>query len=287
MDWVIRKIAAFALLALVSIGFVKISCGQNCQFVLRESMAAEAPGFGQAVEIQGDLLLVGAPALASNEDSNEDTSRAFLFRVSDGQLVHELQDPSNSESNPFNSFGSAIAISPDATQIMVGDPSDSTLADGAGQVYLFDVASGQLQQTLNIPVEDIGPQFGGAFGTSVSFAGDSIVVGAASVESIGRVYQFDRTSFELINTFDDPNPAIEPDLSGLRDQFGASVTVHSNLLVVGSPLDRTQSIFGGAAHIFDLSTGTLLKTIRSPILDGGQFGGSVDISDKFIAIGAR
>lgn len=90
--------------------------------------------------------------------------------------------------------------------------------------------------------------------------------------------------------FDNPQPT-----NG--DNFGASVTVIDNFLLVGSPRDGQ-----GDVHLFDLTTGSLVHTIDGEAPDpndargrplsapgtfSAQFGGSVAMEGDYILIGAQ
>ena len=63
--------------------------------------------------------------------------------------------------------------------------------------------------------------------------------------------------FTLSQTFNDPTPTAV-------DQFGFSVSVSGDNVLIGAPLDSTNSPFVGQAHLFSATTGALLQTFNDP-----------------------
>ncbi|MEZ0389849.1 MAG: FG-GAP repeat protein, partial [Verrucomicrobium sp.] len=131
------------------------------------------------------------------------------------------------------------------------------------------------------------------FGTAViSFEG-RLYVGApsalnASSVAAGAVYVYDTsgTSFNLVETIELPDGAA-------GDRFGASLAGDGNRLVVGAPLrekvDGSTTIQdAGAAFLYErTSSWSLLRTEWSSVAqENGQFGFSVGLKARIIAIGA-
>src|SRR5438067_7013384 len=77
----------------------------------------------------------------------------------------------------------------------------------------------------------------------------------------------------LLHTLADPGPA-------LADQFGVSVAVDGNTLVVGCPFDDPGGVTdAGSVYVFNLTTGALTATVPNPSpAAGDQFGVSVVVS---------
>ncbi len=131
------------------------------------------------------------------------------------------------------------------------------------------------------------PQFNDQFGFSVSIFGNKVLVGApqddTDGEDTGIAYLFDATSGNLLKTFHNPSPQI-------NDQFGFSVSLYENKVLVGVPLDGTVSNGpenAGIAYLFDATTGNLLKTFLNPVPEqADEFGFSVSISENNVLIGA-
>src|SRR5262249_25959062 len=87
-------------------------------------------------------------------------------------------------------------------------------------------------------------------------------------------------------------PALEiPEQAGYpRDEFGTSVAIDGNYLVVGAPKEDTGAVNAGSAYVFDLSSSTPavpVLTIHNPAPNTNDyFGASVGISGNHVVVGA-
>ena len=71
------------------------------------------------------------------------------------------------------------------------------------------------------------------------------------------------------------------------DQFGYSVAVSGDLVVVGAYADDTGATDAGAAYVFDATTGNLLHTLNNPTPAASDyFGRSVAVSGNLVVVGA-
>jgi outer membrane protein assembly factor BamB len=91
---------------------------------------------------------------------------------------------------------------------------------------------------------------------------------------------FNATTFTLVATLNNPTPA-----SG--DDFGISVAVSGNTVVVGAFSDDTGAFNSGSAYVFDATTGGLVTTLNNPTpASSDWFGYSVAASGNSIVVGA-
>jgi len=183
-------------------------------------------------------------------------------------LLQTLLNPTPAASDQF---GFALAI--DGSTVAIG-------ASAADAVYLFDASSGSLLQTLLNPTPVAGDQFG----TSVAIDGNTVVVGAPLDDtggfSAGAAYLFDASSGSLLQTLLKPTPAA-------NDEFGGSVAIDGNTVVVGTRNDDAGAGNAGAAYLFDASSGTQTQTLLNPTPAGGdEFGTSVAIDGSTVVVGA-
>jgi hypothetical protein len=89
----------------------------------------------------------------------------------------------------------------------------------------------------------------------------------------------DATSL-LKQTFNDPTVTT-------GDQFGVSVAIDGNNVLIGANGDDTNGNFVGQAHLFDATTGNLLQTFDDPtVTTNDSFGASVAIDGNNVLIGA-
>ena len=142
------------------------------------------------------------------------------------------------------------------------------------------LASGNLLQTFDdpsLPTHDY-------FGNSVAIDGNHVLIGAPfTITNDGRpgaAYLFDATTGGLLKTFDDPTVTS-------FDNFGTSVDIDGNHVLIGAYFDDTNGIAVGQAHLFDAVSGDLLQTFDDPTVTGDdRFGLSVAIDGNHALIGA-
>jgi hypothetical protein len=137
---------------------------------------------------------------------------------------------------------------------------------------------------------------GDGFGGGIDLDGDYVLVGAeraaVGFERPGQAHLYDATTGDLVRTFNDPTITQANSTSGLSDQFGTAVALDGGLALVGAP-GHNVGVYNdvGEAHLFDLATGALLRTIASPAGGsisglGSRFGEAVAMSDGRIVIGS-
>jgi hypothetical protein len=223
--------------------------------------AAADDGFGSAVVVAGDLVVVGAPEAGAGA--------AYVFDRATGAPRGLLTVPGLSAGARL---GAALAAS--GSRVLVGAPGTSGLA---GAAFLFDATTGALVQELAAEP----PVPNDAFGAAVAFAGNDPVVGApGSLDGQGRVVRFDAVTGNPARTYLAPSPRPQA-------RFGAAVGFGQGLLVVGAPGDQTDEIAGGAAYTFDAASGMLVHRVQKPMpQERDGFGTGVVVVGSRIAAGA-
>ncbi len=211
-------------------------------FIYQQSLLVQNnfSGFGYSVAISGDTAVVGAPD--DDIGVNHNQGSAFVFILSgDGSWVNDFKLISNL-GHPGDLFGTSVAISGDT--LFVGAYGDN---DFEGAVYVF-VPGGcrgcwqQLEQLYDLDL----PQ-GSYFGKSVSVDGDVAVVGAPRYLSSGAAFVYTRSG-----TFWTTQPRVLLPSSGQTvDEFGDSVAIRGDTVVVGAPLTTYNSTSRvGSAYVF-------------------------------------
>jgi len=228
--------------------------------------------FGLAVAVSGSTVVVGA---YGDDTGMTDAGAAYVFDAVSGSLLRTLSNPTPGFGD---CFGYSVAVS--GNVVVVGAYNDDVSATDAGVAYVFDVASGNLLQTLKNPT----PVYGDLFGYSVAVSGNAVVVGAYSDDTgapnSGAAYVFDAASGSLLRTLSNPTPAFD-------DDFGISVAVSGSTVVVGADGDDTGAADTGAAYVFDLASGSLLRTLNNPTpVAFDDFGSSVAVSGSTVVVGA-
>ena len=137
-------------------------------------------------------------------------------------------------------------------------------------------------------LDDPTPVGDDRFGGSVAIDGNNVLVGATGSSDPrtsglfdGQVHLFNATTGTLQQTFRNPTPTN-------NDQFGSSVAIDGNNVLIGAFRDDTNGLNTGQAHLFDATTGALLRTFNDPAPAAGAFfGSSVTIDANKVLIGAR
>ncbi len=201
-------------------------------------------------------------------------------------------------------FGYSVALSGD--HLAVGCPFDDDKGSASGSVYLFarnengPDAWGLMQKIL---ADDT--RMGDQFGYSVGIDGGLLVVGArydtVFGNASGSAYAFDLSIVPA--TADAQWVEVHKFVaeSGMRnDEFGHSVAVSGDVVVIGARYDDTRAVNAGAAYVYKRDhdpadrgnpapdTWGLVEKLVS--VDGGitdHFGYSVDIRDDTIVVGSN
>ena len=250
--------------------------------------------FGRSVSVSGGAIVVGAPW---KDDNGTDSGAAYIYDYEEpipGKLTA-------SDGAAGDELGWSVSVSGDT--IVVGAPGDDA---GRGAAYVFVRPGGGAwadatqQARLTFSHGDADDDFG----TSVSAAGDLIVVGApAAVENpyhhphpaTGAAYVFEKPAGGWVNASE--TIALLADDGAAGDEFGHSVSVSGDTIVVGAPGDGS----AGSAYVFvrprrgwgTRGAGTAYFSTRHDAKltasDGAaneDFGTSVSVSGDTIVVGA-
>ncbi|MCA9166220.1 MAG: PQQ-binding-like beta-propeller repeat protein [Planctomycetales bacterium] len=145
--------------------------------------------------------------------------------------------------------------------------------------FVMIVAHQAYPQTFDDPTVTTSDHFGQA----VAIDGDYLLVGASMDDTngtnVGQAHLFDLVTGQLLMTFNDP-------ASTGQDNFGDSVAIDGNRVLIGSPFDDTNGEAAGQVHLFDAHTGGLLMTFNDPAYTQyDTFGRSVAIEGSHVFVG--
>jgi hypothetical protein len=243
--------------------------------------------FGQSVEIDGNYAIVGASA--EDDAGGTQSGKAYIFNVTTGALVHTLDNPNDYGTSAGDLFGYAVDVSGNYA-IVSAKGEDDAGVNSAGRAYIFNVTTGALVHTLDNP-NPIGTAAFDEFGRNVSISGNYAILGAymedeTGIQSSGKAYIFNVTTGALVHTLDNPN--VYGTSAG--DNFGWSVSISGDYAIVGAKNeDEASGNNSGKLYIFNVTTGTLVKTLDNPNAygtpAGDAFGQKVDISGNYIIAG--
>lgn len=154
-------------------------------------------------------------------------------------------------------------------------------------------ATGQSSWTQLAQFEHTHPSGGDQFGFSVTISGDTAVVGAPSgIDGLGAAYVFVKPARGWGKMIQTATLTASDEMA--YDEFGASVSIDGNTVVVGSPCASfyNSSCGKGAAYVFVKPAGgwrNMTETAKLSAADGNQndqFGYSVSISGSTVVAGA-
>ena len=206
--------------------------GDWVQEAVLESPGGEAgTGFGGALALSDDMLVVGATAT----DSLTGAAYVYEYGSGDWTMTAEL---SRAGGGPGSFFGAGALIAGDRILVAAGSPFDQ-----AGTVTAFSRQDGEWTETATLQAFD--GVAGDRFGASMASDGSTLWIGADGVNSReGAIYQFTPdadgawTSVSRI-TAPEPKPG---------QGMGRVVAQVGDLLVSGMPGDDYSA---GSAMIFE------------------------------------
>ena len=238
--------------------------------------------FGNSVAISGDTVIVGAPF---EDTGGTSTGAAYIFTRS-GATWTEQAKIQASDAEASDTFGREVAISGDT--VIVGARLEDTGGSAAGAAYIFTRSGTTWTEQAKIQASDASAS--DAFGWSVAIDGDTAIVGAATEDTSphnaqGAAYIFTRSG----TTWTEQAKILASD-RGTSDQFGISVGISGDTVVVGAFQEDTGATNAGAAYIFTREGTTWTEQAMVQASDAqsnDDFGISVGISGDTVIVGAN
>ena len=230
--------------------------------------------FGFSVGISGDYCAVSHYSGPSN------SGKVYIYDVDTGTLIHTLDNPNAYGTITDDYFGYSLSLEGDTLAVSAMLEDDATgSASNSGRVYIFSVSSAELLHTLDNP-NPTGTTANDNFGRRVKVTGNYVI--ASSYEDVnatdgGGIHVFNATTGELLYSLSAPPGYIEAS-SLIGYNMDADAT--SDRLVT------TNRASDNYVHVYELSTGTLLRTFpRHPGYTGTQWGFILAISGYTIITG--
>ncbi|MCB9910709.1 MAG: hypothetical protein H6829_10645 [Planctomycetes bacterium] len=244
--------------------------------------SSSAPGghFGSAVDLDGDTLVVGAPA---DGLGGQAPGKAYVFEYLGGswQQVAQLQ---GSPGAAGDGLGTSVAVHGD--RILVGAPWDATAGIQAGAVWAFRRQAGVWIADGQLAVNQTRP--GDFYGYAVALGERWACVGAYSANSVvyneGAAYLFDHSggSYAFAARVTEPSPMP-------NTNFGRSVSLAGDRLAVGATHDSAGLQESGRVTLFrfDGNAWTLEASVQPNLPQAGNaFGFAVSLAGDRLLVGA-
>ncbi len=242
--------------------------------------------FGASVAISGDVILVGAPGedLDNNAGNGGGNGAVYVFRH-DGTTWSQERKIFASDYTASDAFGITVAVDGDVA--VIGSYLDDDNGNDSGSVYIYRHSTG-----TSWPEEQkINPASAAAFdrfGYSVDLEDTVIVVGAYRDDNNGGqsgsafVFRYGGATWteEQILLASDGAPG---------DEFGISVDLSDDAIVVGSHLDDAGEEDSGSAYVFRYSGATWNQEQKLVPADPGafdSFGIHVTVDDDLVVVGS-
>jgi len=235
--------------------------------------------FGLSVDIDGDVLIVGAPGSTAGS-LGEIRGAAYIYRLIGSVWTFE-QKLEASDGAPNDEFGISVGLSGDRAVVGAWRVLNAGLP-GSAYIFSHDGTTWNQDQTLISSDASGVKRFGGAVGID----GNTLIVAdqradLGFLQQVGGVYVYTSISqtswlFTQKITAQDPQE---------NSQFGRSIALEGDRILVGSPITDGAN---GAAYVFE-KTGFIYNQTHKfsqPALDNAQLGITVSMSGDSMIYGA-
>jgi len=258
--------------------------------------------FGYSVSIDGDTVVIGA---YGDDDNGSVSGSAYVFRrstvndrASGWTQVAKLTAADGAEGDRF---GVSVAIDGDTVVIGAHLDDDDAMGSNSGSAYVFRrITAGDITsdwtQVAKLIADDGAAEYW--FGISVAINGDTVVIGARNEDNTGvnsgSAYVFTRdTGGDLASGWTQVAKLTADDGAG-GDDFGYSVAINGDTVVIGAYGDDDKGIDSGSAYVFrrntagDLTSGwtQVAKLTANDGAASDYFGRSVSIDGDALVVGA-
>jgi len=227
--------------------------------------------FGTSLAASESYLIIGAPR---DDDHGSNSGSVFVY---DAETLEFQRKITPTEGSAGDEFGAAVATHGELA--IIGARYDDDAGTNAGAAYIYNIVTGTLIQKITASDAQNGDQFGKAVAIHHNRAVITAWLADPSGESSGKAYVVDTQGNELhhLVAFD----------AQQFDQFGASVDMDAQHIIIGAPFEDQSGIDTGSAYIYSVETGTITNKFIAPNGDAGDvFGTSVAIYLNQVLVGA-
>ncbi len=234
--------------------------------------------FGCSVSFDENYAIIGAKL---NYGNHFHSGSAYIFQLVGG-MWQEKELLVATDGATDDAFGFSVSIS--GSYAIVGAHGDDDVGENSGSAYIYERNGSTWVQEQKLTASDGAP--GDWFGSAVSISGDYAAVGAYKKNSgTGAVYIFKRDGSTWVQ---------EQKLTASDgwdwDEFGRSVSIEDENVIIGAPSDDDYGYFSGSAYIFRKTGSSWIeeqKLTNSGGTEGDLFGRSVCISGEYAFVGAN
>lgn len=243
--------------------------------------------FGNAVALDGDTLVVGAPA---HHELGRKVGSAYVFRYRGTAWRQEAKLAAPEAAR----FGQAVAVSGD--RLVVGAPGG--LVDGAvaGAVYVFRRRGTSWRREARLTAEDA--RAGHLFGLAVGISGDTVTAGAPGDNDRGSLTGAAYVFRSAGDGWRQEAKLLAEDAAALAE-LGKAIAIDGETVVVGADgvggarrVGDNENVgkFSGAAYVFRRRDGAWRQEAKLLAADrkaADRFGNAVAVHLDTILVGSH
>ncbi|MFT6338089.1 MAG: hypothetical protein ACJATI_004860 [Halioglobus sp.] len=210
--------------------------------LLVASNASDNDLFGGSVSVHYDYAVIGSV----EEDSEAINSGAvYVFEKKNIWLENGFLKANDAESD--DEFGCDVSVSGD--YIIIGAKQEDSDGVNSGAAYIFkrDEDLGNWFQSEKLTVNN--PEIESKFGSSVDISGNHVIVGSPQNDTNGQDYGIALVYSRSGNIWVEEQ-VIQPVGLQQNNEFGTSVSISANYIVVGAPFNVSSEPSEGASYIF-------------------------------------
>ena len=205
-------------------------------------------------------------------------SLLLFFGVNDAYAETKL---TASDAAADDRFGNSVSVHDDL--VAVGTRYNDDNGSNSGSAYVYEKVNGVWTET-KLTASDAAA--GDQFGHSVSVYDDLVAVGAHfnddNGSNSGSAYVYEKVNGVWTET------KLTASDAAANDWFGHSVSVHDDLVAVGTRYNDDNGSNSGSAYVYEKVNGvwTETKLTASDAAANDWFGHSVSVHDDLVAVGA-
>jgi len=235
--------------------------------------AANGDGFGSAIGIDGNTLLIGS----AKADSGRGVVYMFTRDASGGwRESGRITAPGDRTTD--DGFGSALLVSGDRAFVSTGPERRR------GAVYVFERTADTWAAETTFTPTDTMPN--SAFGTALAASGSRLMIGSSRADSgTGAVYVYTRDAagaWKMEIRIPSPGP-----MTGRNANFGSAIVLRGDTALIGAANDRV----AGAVWVFARDTvqnrwNPVNRTLPFDGAFGSRFGSAIAEVGKELWVGS-
>jgi hypothetical protein len=231
---------------------------------------------GEAVDIDGDYAIVGAPAYMNNKGA------AYVLKKNGNSWsVIALLKPEKYLGS--EKFGFSVAI--EGSTIFVGASGHNS----KGAVYIFEKPDNgwtDMNETAKVELSASGNN---RFGESVAVDDNTLIVGSSSEDSNkGCCYIYEKPVTGWAD-LDNYTKRLTISDGSSNSYFGQYTKIYDNAIIVSANNQTNSLSKKGIVYVFEKKSGVwqsdYSQKIENTEINSGNFGRAISVTDKYIVIG--